>query len=232
MSGKFRLGMGTTAAVLLIVAGSGLSGTSGAATAPPIKDASAHPDVTSSSVTIGILTPVTGQVASSFGEPGVAAMEAAFKQANAQGGVNGRKIKWVVADNASDPTRELTTYRSLVSQGVFGIAQSDPFFPAIEAQAVTDGIPVASGLLGGVASLSPKDYNIFDAIGSPNLGYPGFTSYSKYLKAKGVTKLAIIGSSSPAASQNSSLSISSAAKAVGIPTVFRDFSQPLGGSNF
>jgi branched-chain amino acid transport system substrate-binding protein len=75
------VGVGTLMVSLLSVVG--LVSQAGAAASAP--------GVTKSTIKIGILGDLTGPAASTF-EDGPAAMEARFKQINAAGGVNGRKI--------------------------------------------------------------------------------------------------------------------------------------------
>ena len=51
-------------------------------------------------------------------------MEARFKQINAAGGVDGRKITWSVVDSTSTPTGAETAAKELVqTQGVFAVSE-------------------------------------------------------------------------------------------------------------
>ncbi|MFZ0769548.1 MAG: ABC transporter substrate-binding protein, partial [Acidimicrobiales bacterium] len=83
----------TTAAMLLctglVMAGSSL-GSAGAATKVP--------GVTSTSITIGATVPLTGIAAQGYDEVATSAA-AVFKYVNSRGGVNGRKIKYVLKDD-------------------------------------------------------------------------------------------------------------------------------------
>ena len=95
---------------------------SASATGAGTQGASA-PGVTSSAIKIGIISDLTGPAASTF-EDTPAAMEARFKAQNAAGGVDGRKITWVVGDTTSSPSGAETAAKELVqSQGVFEIAE-------------------------------------------------------------------------------------------------------------
>jgi ABC-type branched-subunit amino acid transport system substrate-binding protein len=78
------------------------------------------PGVTSTTVTIGGTVPITGPAAL-FGSVGTGA-DAYFKYVNANGGVNGRKIKYIYLDDAYDPAKTVELTRQLVEQDhVFAI---------------------------------------------------------------------------------------------------------------
>jgi ABC-type branched-subunit amino acid transport system substrate-binding protein len=97
------------AALAVLVAGCGDSG-DGAA-----------PGVTKTTVTIGSHQPLTGPAAPGYSEIAPAS-EAFFKYLNAQGGVNGRSIKYVYEDDAYNPTKTVDVVKKLVLQDkVFAI---------------------------------------------------------------------------------------------------------------
>ena len=92
------------AALLAVIAGSFTSAsaaTTGGSTATTTPNASNDPGVTNDSVTLGIVTSISGPESSSFGEPVVAGAQAAANVANKDGGIDGRKIKIISADDAS-----------------------------------------------------------------------------------------------------------------------------------
>jgi ABC-type branched-subunit amino acid transport system substrate-binding protein len=77
--------------------------------------------VTKTSVTIGSHQPLTGPAAPGYSEiaPG---SNAFFQYLNAQGGVNGRKIKYIYKDDAYNPTKTVDVVKQLVLQNkVFAI---------------------------------------------------------------------------------------------------------------
>jgi ABC-type branched-subunit amino acid transport system substrate-binding protein len=87
------------------------------------KGASA-PGVTATTVTIGSTDPLTGPAAPGYGEIAPAA-QAYFKYANANGGVNGRKVTLKYLDDAYDPSKTVTLTKQLVLQDkVFAIVGS------------------------------------------------------------------------------------------------------------
>jgi branched-chain amino acid transport system substrate-binding protein len=83
----------------------------------------ATPGVSSTQVLIGGTTPLTG-IASAYQSVARGA-EAYFKYVNAHGGVNKRKIKYLVRDDGYDPSRTVDQTRELVQQDkVFAIFNS------------------------------------------------------------------------------------------------------------
>lgn len=80
----------------------------------------ADPGVTSTSIKLGATMPLSGP-AVLFGALGPGA-NAYFRHVNAQGGVNGRTIEFVIRDDAYDPARTITETRRLVQEdGVFAL---------------------------------------------------------------------------------------------------------------
>jgi len=86
--------------------GGGSSSNNGGATAP---------GVTATSITIGATTPLTGPAAPGYSEIS-AASNAVFKWANANGGVNGRQINYIIKDDGYNPVNTVTLTRQLVQQ--------------------------------------------------------------------------------------------------------------------
>lgn len=92
-----------------------------------IGETRAEPGVTDKSVKVGILGSLTGPLAV-FGTGNLAGATIAFEEANAAGGVNGRKIEWVSLDDESSPPKGIAAYKKLVDQdqvfAVYGPAAS------------------------------------------------------------------------------------------------------------
>jgi branched-chain amino acid transport system substrate-binding protein len=124
---KFRRAAGTTA-VLAVVALT--------ANACAGQD-SAGAGGSSSEIHIGAWLPLTGATAA-YGVPEKAGADAYFKMLNAQGGINGRKIRWTVKDNAADPQQTVQIARELVGQdkvvaivNANGTSQAEAAFPFV-----------------------------------------------------------------------------------------------------
>lgn len=97
------------------------------------------PGVTADTVKIGSWIALSGPIAI-YGVPLRAGADAYFKAVNDAGGINGRKIDWIVEDNAYNPQQTIAIARKLItSDNIFaavlphGTAQSAAAFPfAIE----------------------------------------------------------------------------------------------------
>ena len=95
------------------------------------------PGVTKDSVKIGSWDALSGPVAV-YGVPLKAGIESYFDMVNAKGGVNGRKINWIVDDNAYNPQQTVTIARKLISSDnvlaivvPHGTGQSAAAFPYV-----------------------------------------------------------------------------------------------------
>ncbi|MEV0774338.1 ABC transporter substrate-binding protein [Streptomyces sp. NPDC050433] len=115
-------------------------------------------------IRIGAWYPLTGPLAS-FGIPERAGAEAYFKSVNARGGINGRKIDWIVKDNANDPQQTVQIARRLVDQeGVVaivaanGTSQSQATFPFVLEQSK---VPVLNTLGGDASWYEPAREGLF-----------------------------------------------------------------------
>ena len=100
------------AAAAIVVAACGSSSGSGSSSAP---------GVTSTSITFGTHTPLTGPAAPGYSEI-AAASQAYFNYVNAHGGVLGRQIHLIIKDDAYNPTNTVNVVHQLTLQShVFGI---------------------------------------------------------------------------------------------------------------
>jgi len=91
----------------------------------------------SSEIHIGAWLPLTGSTAA-YGVPQRAGADAYFKMLNSQGGINGRKIRWTVKDNAADPQQTVQIARELIGQdkvvaivNANGTSQAEAAFPFV-----------------------------------------------------------------------------------------------------
>jgi branched-chain amino acid transport system substrate-binding protein len=96
-----RIGMGVGVSCLVAPAVLGVISASPASATTGLK--ASAPGITKTTIKIGIFSDLTGAAGSTF-ETTPGAVEAVFKQINKEGGVDGRKITWVVADSQSSPT--------------------------------------------------------------------------------------------------------------------------------
>ena len=97
---------------------------------PKISPGGANPGVTSSEIAVGSIANASGPLSSDFA-PIVNGVEAYFSMINAEGGVDGRKLKLAYTeDDQGSPTTDLSVAQQLVQQNhvfaVVGVAT--PFF--------------------------------------------------------------------------------------------------------
>jgi len=98
--------------------------------------------VTAKTITFGFSSGLAGAFALAGGQE-QSGILAAFAEANASGGIQGRKLKLVSLNDNFDPTLEVTNYRSLAEQSkVYGIVGSVLIAPAgVYQLAAQEGTP-------------------------------------------------------------------------------------------
>src|SRR3954466_15826520 len=85
------------------------------------KPTASAPGITAKTVTVGGHFPLTGPAAPGYSEI-PAAIDAYFKHVNANGGVNGRRLKMIARDDGYNPTNTVKVTKQLVLQDkVFAI---------------------------------------------------------------------------------------------------------------
>ena len=93
-------------------------------------------------IKVGILGPQSGSVS----QYGVACANGAmlyFKELNADGGINGKQVDYIVEDEKGDATEAVNAYNKLVEAGVVGIVGDVTTGPtvAVAQQSVNDNMP-------------------------------------------------------------------------------------------
>ncbi|WP_030145150.1 ABC transporter substrate-binding protein [Spirillospora albida] len=147
----------TAAAALALAMGVTAAGCSGKATGgsggTDSKGVKTGPGVTDSTIKIGVETDLTG-VYAPLGKSLTQAQQLYVEEANAAGGVCGRKLELVVRDHGYDPQRAASAYSEL-QPNVIGLAQfvGSPMVTALKSRITSDKmftIPNAwaTGLLG------------------------------------------------------------------------------------
>jgi branched-chain amino acid transport system substrate-binding protein len=115
------------------------TGSSGATGTSNASGSQSSQGVTSDTITVGVDAPLSG-VAGFLGQEFVGPIQAYFDMVNANGGVNGRKLKLDVLDDGFNETQASANVRRLVSQdNVFAVygSFSDPYNDYV----VHEGIP-------------------------------------------------------------------------------------------
>jgi ABC-type branched-subunit amino acid transport system substrate-binding protein len=147
-----------TVFVTVFAAGCGSNGASGGITGGP------GVDLTNKTITLGILTPLSGQVAAPIGIPLTNGIQTYFDGINANGGIGGFQIKLVEKDTVYDPQQEVTQYNAIKSQvAMFAESLGTPTTQAIVDLADNDHVLVSAATLDSY--LARKPY--FILIGTP-----------------------------------------------------------------
>src|ERR1700728_2975756 len=154
------------------------------------------PGITKTTIKIGILSDLTGAAASTF-ETTPGAMEAAFKLINKEGGVDGRKIIWAVADTQSSPTGAETAVQDLVeTQHVFAIAENSALFFAAAPYLHSAGIPATGNSLDGPECYEQPNTTRFEINGNDSPKEPAYTD-GGFWKSIGAKKISYVESNTP-----------------------------------
>jgi len=209
------------ACTALAACSSSSSGGSGSGSTPPGG---------SKTITIGFVTDLTGVASSGFLTSKLG-IDAYLNHVNAAGGVNGYKIKYILADTNSTPTGALTAVQKLVEQNnVFAIVENSSDFFGAEPYALTHGIPVVGSGIDGPYWGDPSKTNIFDAAGPTNEDYE-LAAQGTFMKSQGVTKCASLGyAGSPSSALAAQGFVVSCQKA-GLKSGYLNTNFPFGSTN-
>jgi branched-chain amino acid transport system substrate-binding protein len=184
----------------------------------------------SKTITIGFLTDLTGVASSGFLTSKLG-IDAFVNRVNAAGGVNGYKIKYVLADSTSTPTGALTAVQKLVQQdNVFAIVENSSDFYGAEAWALQQGVPVVGSAIDGPYWADPKDTNLFAAPGVTNENYEN-VAQGQFMKAQGVTKCASLGYSSSPSSALSASGFVKSCEGAGLKSGYLNTQFPFGSTD-
>jgi branched-chain amino acid transport system substrate-binding protein len=220
------LALGASASVILVGCSSSGSSTQSSGSAATGSSASAS---SGGAVTIGFLTSLTGAVASSFADS-VKGAQARVNYQNAHGGVNGKKITLVVADDGSSPTQAHTAGQILVSKGAAVVASVSIFVSGAEQYFRQQNIPVVGGPWSGPEWGTPGNENMFGDEGSYDVHTPAFTGLPTYMKQAGTTKFGVVSVNSPSSAIGGK-AIAYAANHEGLPVVYQTSSVALGATD-
>lgn len=200
---KFRRAAGATAvlAALALTAGACAGEDSAAAGG------------SSSEIRIGAWLPLTGATAT-YGVAEKAGADAYFKMINAQGGINGRKIRWTVKDNAADPQQTVQIARELVGQdkvvaivNANGTAQAEAAFPFVLTQSK---VPVLNEVGGAQSWYKPPRPGLF---GTQTLYEDQASAIAAWAVQDGAKKILVVHSD-PAAFVNVAEQVEPVAKKI------------------
>jgi branched-chain amino acid transport system substrate-binding protein len=190
--------------------------------------------VSGDTITVGLQTPLTGFLASSYGSQVVQAAQARIDLAESDGELpKGEKIKLVTADETSVTTGSLSAAQKLIqTDKVYAdIVVSSSFYTAYR-YAVQQGIPVLALGIDGPEYADPANSNLFSASGSGVSDYPTFHGLGSYFKSQGATKFCAVAYEGAPSSNFGGLQQVASAKADGLAVPYSAVGLPLGSTNF
>jgi branched-chain amino acid transport system substrate-binding protein len=152
------------------------------------------PGVTAKEVTVGLVNPSSGSFGAQFG-PYVDGVKAAVYMANKAGGVNGRKIKLVIKDDAGDPTRSKAAFQELADSDVFGIIAGTFWIDASAPDLAAKGIPVTGWGFTPSYKKYPNMFGEGPAVATDES--VGADTIAQFARARGATKMANLAFSDP-----------------------------------
>jgi branched-chain amino acid transport system substrate-binding protein len=218
-------------------------GSSSKSSSPPTSAASATtsggasgntasaPGVTAGTIKIGLVASLTGNAASAEtgSQTGVLAR---FNAQNAAGGVDGRKIQLVTVDDQSSPSGDTSAVQDLISQNVFGVIVSTPYFFGGYKVLQEDGIPVTGSNADGPEWGEQPNTNMFTFAGGVDPNFPANTQEGNFFKMVGATNVAGLAYGISPSSQASIKDLKESLQAVGLKMGYQNLSIPFGGVDF
>ena len=184
-------------------------------------------------ITLGILTPLTGPVASSFGQETVQGAQARIDLANATHELpGGEQVKLVSVDEGSSPQTSLSGTQELVENDhVFTVLAAGAFFYGAYRWAAQQNVPVVGDGIDGPEWNSSQYPNMFAAFGSTDDSYPSYTGMPAFFKAQGGTSYCGVGYNAPSTVGNGA-AMAGSMKAAGVPVPYTNFGIAAGNANF
>ena len=217
-------------AVLFVAACTALAACSSGSSSKSSSSGSGTNPSGTKTITIGFVTDLTGVASSGFLTSKLG-IDAYLNRINATGGVNGYKIKYILADDNSTPTGALTAVQKLVQQdNVFAIVEDSSDFFGAEPYALAQGIPVVGSAIDGPYWGDPKDTNIFAATGVVNENYTSVGA-GQFMKSQGVTKCASLGYASSPSSALAAQGFVKSCELVGLKSGYLNTQFPFGSTN-
>jgi ABC-type branched-subunit amino acid transport system substrate-binding protein len=188
------------------------------------------PGVTANTITLGLITELTGPGAA-VGTGMVRSAEARIDQQNAEGGVYGRKIKLIVRDDGTNPTTDNTDTADLISNGVFGVIDDSAVTYGGYKLLQQAGVPVTGGAYDGPEWYQLPNTNMFSISGPGNAKDPQYDNFAVFAKDHGGTKCAAVGYGISPSSQASASGFVLSCKREGLQNALLDTTVPFGTVN-
>ena len=204
----------------LVMASFVMSTTAGAST----------PGVTANTITLGLITELTGPGAA-VGTGMVRSAQARINQQNAEGGVYGRKIKLIVKDDGTNPLTDSTDTADLISEGVFGVIDDSAVTYGGYKLLQQAGVPVTGGAYDGPEWYQQPNTNMFSISGPGEAKDPQYDNFAVFAKEHSGTKCAAVGYGISPSSQASASGFELSCEREGLKNALLDTSVPFGTVN-
>jgi branched-chain amino acid transport system substrate-binding protein len=178
-------------------------------------------------IKIGLLTDLTGIYSSAY-TTAAEGINAYGTMVNDDGGIDGHKLSYVVADTTSTPTGAETAAQVLVQRdNVFAVVADSGVTFGAEPYLLRQGVPLVGAPLDGPEWDSPKNTNMFASTGTMDLNSVS-SAPGEFMKAHGVTSCAAIGDQNSASAASATADVESCV-AAGLKNGYVN-SQQAGGS--
>ncbi|HEY3942207.1 MAG TPA: ABC transporter substrate-binding protein [Acidimicrobiales bacterium] len=203
----------------------GTQGDAGAAS-----PAASAPGVTAKAISVGLVESQTGPASSTFGDSARGA-QARIDLQNAQGGVDGRKLKLVVADDTSTPSGNQLAVEDLVStKGVFGVMSSNAVLVGGANFLQQQGVPVTA--TASTITTDEPQYTDEFSYTQGQLPSPPTTQLAQVFKDIGVKNVGLLDYSDPQDSTLFPVEEKGIQGVDGLNICFGSDSIPIGSVNF
>jgi branched-chain amino acid transport system substrate-binding protein len=222
------------AVVATLISGFAAACSSSSSTSGAAGSSTSNTNVTAGkTITLGIVTPLTGPVASSFGQETIAGAQARIALANADHELpNGETVKLVSVDEGASPQTSLAATQQLVEHDhVFGVLAAGAFFYGAYRWAAQQNVPVVGDGIDGPEWNSSQYPNMFAAFGSTDDSYPSYTGMPAFFKSQGGTSFCGVGYNAPSTVGNGEAMVGSM-KAAKVPVPYTNYGIAAGNTNF
>jgi branched-chain amino acid transport system substrate-binding protein len=187
----------------------------------------AGPGVTSNSITVGLITSLTGPAAQQYTGI-VASAQARIDLQNAKGGVHGRKIHLIVEDDGTNPATNQTASQALIAKGVFGVIEQSAVTFGGSKVLQQAGVPVVGGAYDGPEWGQQPNTNMFSLRGSLDAHAPANTVTASFIKAHGGKVVGSLGYSISPSSISSATGFMYASEKLGLQKGYINTTLPFG----
>ncbi len=191
-----------------------------------------HPvtGITSTTIKVGGIFPVTGPQGPFFSAVGDGILARLHEQ-NASGGIGGRQLSLVTADDGDGLLENLSAATTLVSKSrVFGIIEASTNSEGSGSYLSKNGIPVSGW---GITPAWGRYTNMFGYrySTSPNPNGQATTQVASFIKQHGGKRVAVLGGGA-SASVNFVRQIATTLSAFGLKLAYKNLNEPLGLTDY